>query len=81
MLSRSIHIAKVVTFNILEVHNRYTGEDSYLYSCSQAPLRAPAVLVCIGCTANARGNTLGIAHHLALIWSLARRSRPGISAV
>jgi len=80
MVSRSIHTAKVVTFNILEVHNHYTEEDSYQYSCSCAPLNAPDVLVCIGCTANAGGNTLGIAHHLALVWSLARRSRLGISA-
>lgn len=34
MLSRSIHIEKVVTFNILEVHGHYIEEDSYLYSCS-----------------------------------------------
>lgn len=75
MLSRSIHIAKVVTFNISEVHNHYTGEDFYLYSCSWAPLSAPDVPVCIVCTTNAWGNTLAIAHSSALGWSFARRCR------
>lgn len=77
MLSRSIHIVKVVTFNILEVHNHYMREDSYLYSCSWAPLSAPAVLVALF----APQMLEGIAHNSALVWSFARRCRLGISAV
>lgn len=81
ILSRSIHIAKVVIFNILEVHNHYTGEDSYLYSCFWAPLNAPAVLVCILCTTNAWVNTQGIAFSSVLVWSFDIRGRLEISAV
>lgn len=34
---RSIHIEKVVTFNILEAHDNYIAEDFYLHFILELP--------------------------------------------